>query len=327
MDYLGLLRQLLDYLGLGAAQEERRYGPAQLRLHSLVLVPLDGEDIAVGEVLEGAEEAGVDKLEEVPEFGKIVLNGRACEEYAGLGLQVHGGGGHLGVAVLDGVRLIKDHEVPLLLPQQFGLADEESVGAQHHAMVRSRRNGGGTVFLLVEEGHIEGGREALEFRLPVVQHRGRTQHQRRPAVGAVEHEGDGLDGLAKTHIVGKTGAGAPVGEARHPAEALLLIVAQLRLELRGDGHLQLGSLLHLFLELGKASVGLERGVVLVKHLGNGPHLIAGDMGALAVVLGQLGEGLELLGQLLAQDGILALAKPHIAAADKPLGHELEELRR
>ena len=52
-----------------------------------------------------------------------------------------------------------------------------------------------------------------------------------------------LQGLAKTHVIGETGTEAMVGQGRHPAHPLLLIVPQRCQELGGTLHLLLPLLL------------------------------------------------------------------------------------
>ena len=56
--------------------------------------------------------------------------------------------------------------------------------------------------------HLEGGRKALRLVDPVLHHRGRRHHEGGDALGAREHQGEGLEGLAEAHVIGEADAGA-----------------------------------------------------------------------------------------------------------------------
>ena len=61
---------------------------------------------------------------------------------------------------------------------------------------------------------------------PVVANRGWRQHQCRPKRCAVQQQGECLQCFAQAHIIGKTGAGAPVRQTAQPVVAIALVVAQ-----------------------------------------------------------------------------------------------------
>ena len=59
----------------------------------------------------GAEHAGVEELEEAPQLAQVVLDRRAAEREAMVGLEQAGGLGGLGGGVLDRLRFVEDDVV------------------------------------------------------------------------------------------------------------------------------------------------------------------------------------------------------------------------
>ena len=71
-----------------------------------------------------AEQAGVQEVEETPEFAEIVLNRRAGGDDADAALEALGGARALGEAVLDGLGLVEDNGVPGAAGQQLLLGGQ-----------------------------------------------------------------------------------------------------------------------------------------------------------------------------------------------------------
>src|SRR5690606_3068605 len=99
-DLLGLLRKLLEYLVLGAAEQERRDEPLErerLELRGRVAAPA----IEALEARKRAQVARQDELHDRPQVGGLVLYRRSRHGDAELGLERAGGAGADGRGVLD----------------------------------------------------------------------------------------------------------------------------------------------------------------------------------------------------------------------------------
>ena len=79
----------------------------------------------------------------------------------------------------------------------------------------------------------------------------------RSLFGAAQQQGDGLNRLSQTHIVGQQGTGTPHCQSRHPHVALLLITAQVGLDMFGHLDVCLLSLADAAYERGESLVGLH----------------------------------------------------------------------
>ncbi|MNC89636.1 hypothetical protein D3C83_56020 [compost metagenome] len=84
--------------------------------------------------------------------------------------------------------------------------------------------------------HGKGGSEPRDLALPVGDERGRNDEERAASGAGLlpEHEqGDDLQRLAETHVVGEAAAEAEAAQEGEPAERVTLVVAELSGEGRG----------------------------------------------------------------------------------------------
>lgn len=68
----GLLRQLLNDLLLGTAEDEGLNDAPQLPGALLIVLLLDGDDVFLREVVVAAQEARIDELAEIPELTEVI---------------------------------------------------------------------------------------------------------------------------------------------------------------------------------------------------------------------------------------------------------------
>ncbi len=229
----GARRQLLEHLLLGAAQDEGRDHPPQPQAHLHILIPFDGDREALVEVLPAAQQAGVDEAEEAPELTEVVFDGRARRDDAESAIEAEGRQRAFGAGVLDRLRLIQHDRLP-------GNVGERVAPGLHQAVAADHQVEGAEVvqhllaIALTEQPHLQRGREAAGLVTPVQADRGGCDDQRRATHGAVKDRGEGLYGLAQSHVVGEAGAGTPGGQAAEPAIAVHLVVAQLGVQGRGQ---------------------------------------------------------------------------------------------
>ena len=113
------------------------------------------------------EQAGVDELEEVPQLAEMVLDGCAREDESALGVEVHRGRAHAGVAVLDLVGLVEAHNVPLLARKQFALRSQHAVGGEDELPGTGGRDAVLPVVDVVQDRHLKGRGEADRLDVPV----------------------------------------------------------------------------------------------------------------------------------------------------------------
>ena len=84
------------------------------------------------EILKRAQQSGIDKLKEVPQFAQVVLHWCTCKHDTVLGLQFHSHRRGLGTTILDDMCLIQTDSVPLLAGYLFFHAEQQHIGAHHH---------------------------------------------------------------------------------------------------------------------------------------------------------------------------------------------------
>ena len=232
-----LLGQVLDDVRVGLETPQHKGAHHLLeRLAGLgIAEPLDGHGELATELTQAAEQAGVGELEDGPELGQPVLDRRAGERDAMVG----GNRPHrhrlLCHRVLDVLRLVHHQVGPLLGAEQLGIHAGHHIGGQHHCgalaePLELRRRTGPRATMVARD--TEPRRKPPQLMLPVAQHRGRTDEQRRWAIAArlgpvMEQQRDDLDGLAQAHVVGEAGAKARLRGLREPGKATLLVGTEL----------------------------------------------------------------------------------------------------
>ena len=156
-----------------------------------------------------AEQARIEEVEEGPEVGKPVFDGRAGEGDAGWGLEGPHGPALLGAGVLDGLGLVGHDALPGHLGQP-GHAHGAGIACQHQVIaVQGVR---GCVLRGLLPGHavqaqkLQVWREAGRLGLPVAEQGCRRHEQAGTCAALLEEQGQHLDGLAEAHVVGQAGA-------------------------------------------------------------------------------------------------------------------------
>ena len=114
-------------VGLGAAQEERARHVAQARGGGGVVVPLDREREVAPEGVVGAEEAGIEEIEDGLQLGEAVLDGRAGESRAPVRAERTRGARLRGGRVLDVLRLVEREVFPRDARQESAVPMHEGV--------------------------------------------------------------------------------------------------------------------------------------------------------------------------------------------------------
>ena len=124
-EQLGLGRQLLGDVALEAPQHVRRHRLAQRREALGVAPLLDGLPPEAPERQLVAEQARREPVEDRPQLAQVVLDGRPRQAHAVLGVQPLDGPARLAAGVLDGLRLVEDHDVEPLLGEAILVANDE----------------------------------------------------------------------------------------------------------------------------------------------------------------------------------------------------------
>lgn len=271
-----------------------------------VVHPFDGDGETGVEPVAGAEQAGGDEVEQGPEFSEMVFDRGAGGDQPEPGRKMHGRLGAFGGRVLDRLGLVQDHGLPLHGGEQIRLLIEQPVTGDDQVKGAEIGQLAGPV-AAAKGGQLEGGGKTARLDQPVAADRGGRHHQGRALVGAVEDHGQGLDGLAQTHVVGQTGPEFQVGQPGQPLKPLQLVVTQLRLESGG----RLRRLGHARANLLQTPTPLGRGVKLADLVGEFLHGQGGQgmelqFLALAIRIGS--QLVEPLAQFAGQDHELALTQ-------------------
>ena len=248
-------------VGLRAPQEERRGEAPEPLAGDRVVVPLDRDREGAPEGLVGAEEAGVEEVEDRLELGEAVLERRAREGRAARGAQGADGLRLRGAGVLDVLRLVEGEVLPRHVGEERpvavgeGVGRDEEVGLLHEGDEVVPRGPLGAVV----DGDGEARREARGLLDPVLDDGGGADEERRAdrlARLARRQEGrEELDRLAEAHVVGEAAAEPAREEEAEPGDALLLVGAQAAQEglRRDEGRLLRGRVG--LEELGEPAVG------------------------------------------------------------------------
>jgi hypothetical protein len=143
----------------------------------------------------------------------------------------------LRIRALDHLRLIQHHKVPGQQLHLLDIAGEHGIGRDDDMNAVKFRP---TLMPIeaVQHGDDQMRRELRQFGGPVGDEAGRHHDQRRaiePTFRLFDDDmGDGLGGLAETHVIGQEAAEAEAAQMLQPIHALLLIRSQGGREGRGD---------------------------------------------------------------------------------------------
>ena len=180
-------------------------------------------------------------VEDRPQVRQPVLDRRAGERDARVGLDRLDLPRLLRPGILDGLRLVDDRQTPRQgrkpgHPRQRAVTGDHQV-ERAEAIIVQRAQFGGRHRRRVRDQHPQPRREALGFRRPVRQKRRRGDQQRgamrslSPLVLQHQQQREHLDRLAQPHVVGEAGAHAQPDEKVEPTHAGLLVRTQLGLEI------------------------------------------------------------------------------------------------
>ena len=114
-----------------------------------------------------SQQSGIEELQQVPEFAKIVLHRRTGEQQARTCLERHDGRGRLRLAVLDGMCLVEAHNIPIHLCQFFLHLWHESVSGEHHIASRCFLKHLLAVVGMIEQHDVERWSKACQLAFPV----------------------------------------------------------------------------------------------------------------------------------------------------------------
>ena len=131
----GFRRQFGGDFGLGAAKHERTHALVEHRLTLDVAVFLDRIAVAGAEATLRPEEARREEIEQRPQFAQMILQRRAGQAQALTGFQTQRLAGGFGIGVLDGLRLVQDHGVPLARHQHFMIARQQRIRGQNEVVI------------------------------------------------------------------------------------------------------------------------------------------------------------------------------------------------
>ena len=126
---LGARRQVFEHLRLGPPENEGLDEGLEDVAGVLVALDLDGPDEPLVEAFLGAEQAGIDEAEQIPELREPVFDGRARADHAKAAHQAHGGGGPLRGGVLDHLGLVQDDRGELHVLESIDFLLEQRVRA------------------------------------------------------------------------------------------------------------------------------------------------------------------------------------------------------
>ena len=142
---------------------------------------------------------------------------------------------------------------------------------------------------------------------------------------ACEHQSDGLDGLAESHIVCEACTGSPFGETGHPLVAFHLVVAKRGLQTFGQSNLH-GLGVCYFLEQGTDTVvRMQYAVAVLQQFAQQTNLHAWNDSFLSGELHQAAYHLQLFGKLFAESYKLVVVEPYETFAYRILPHQTKQV--
>ena len=165
---LDLLGQVGHHVFLNTAQHKRRHERLQAS-GAIALGMLDGALKALGKRLARPQKARHQKVEDAPELGQAVFDGRARQGKAHAGRQALGGARHLRERVFNVLGLIEHHAGKILLDVLVDIASHKVIRRYDHVMLGHAGNLYTTLSLGAHNGaHIERRGKALQLGGPVV---------------------------------------------------------------------------------------------------------------------------------------------------------------
>ena len=132
VDDLGARRQVLQHLGLGAAQQKGRDDAAQPLAHGGVLLAFNGAGKALLELRLRAQQAGVEQAHQRPQLRQAVFNGCARQRQPEVGLQLAHHLRALGVGVLERLGLVHHQAGPARGAESFSVLQGQPVAGHQH---------------------------------------------------------------------------------------------------------------------------------------------------------------------------------------------------
>ena len=163
----------------------------------------------------------------------MIFQGGTAEAQALPGIQIAGRLRGLAGGVLDVLRFVEHQDVQGLSGQALDILGQQRIGGEDQVVV------GQVIEVFFARGAIqrqdlELGREVRGFVEPVGNQAGGHHHHARPveAPGVLlgQHVGQGLQGLAQSHVVRQDPADFQLPQRLHPAQAFQLVGAQRRVE-------------------------------------------------------------------------------------------------
>ena len=168
---------------LSVFSRRRMYGRTSSRSGAVRVVrPLRQALGEARELLAGAEQAGIDEVEDGPEVPEPILDGGAGERDPRLRVELLDRARLLGAGILDGLRLVEHGQAPRDL-RQPGRAQERAVAGDDEVDVREavRESSASSSAAVIADGCATSGSqarcEALDLRHPVGQERRRRDEQ------------------------------------------------------------------------------------------------------------------------------------------------------
>ena len=167
-DTFVFLWQICQHVGLESAQDKR--GDHALQpMCRVALAGLHGSGEALGERIHAAQDARHKEVEDAPQLDEAVLDGRARERQASVGLQTFYRFGHLGAGVLDVMGFVEHRAREANVCIRLDIALEQVVGRHEHVMGGCGANHCDPYRFGADHGcGIELRGEAGELRHPVI---------------------------------------------------------------------------------------------------------------------------------------------------------------
>ena len=163
-----LLGQVGHHVFLNTAQHKRRHERLQAS-GAVALGVLNRAFEALGKRLARAKQARHQKVEDAPELGQAVFDGRARQGKTHAGRQALGGTRHLRERVFNVLGLIEHHAGKILLDVLVDIAPHKIIRRHDHAMLGHAGDLHAALSLGAHNGaHIERRGKALQLGSPVV---------------------------------------------------------------------------------------------------------------------------------------------------------------